>query len=96
MDSGTKFNCTRCGACCRHLEQFFGQYAELDRGDGVCRYYDAGQKLCSIYESRPQKCRIDESYELLYKDAMSRQQYYSLTEEGCRKLQGLDGKNTQI
>lgn len=43
------FYCDRCGACCRNLRKS-KLYAELDRGDGTCRYL-AGN-LCSIYENR--------------------------------------------
>ena len=48
------FYCDRCGACCRNLRKS-KLYAELDRGDGTCRYL-AGN-LCSIYENRPLLCR---------------------------------------
>lgn len=44
------FECDKCGECCRHLKDIL-IYAELDRGDGICRYLKGN--LCSIYEERP-------------------------------------------
>lgn len=50
------FKCDCCGACCRHLN-LSALYAELDRGDGTCKYLSGN--LCSIYEKRPLLCRVD-------------------------------------
>lgn len=78
------FPCSQCGQCCRHLKGV-ALYADLDRGDGVCRYLKGN--LCSIYKIRPLKCRIDESYELFFKDKMTREEFYELNLEVCRRLQ---------
>ena len=61
------FECDRCGACCRHLD-ISKLYAELDRGDGTCKYLSGN--LCSIYEKRPLLCRVDESYQKFFKEVM--------------------------
>ena len=71
-----------CGACCRHLN-LSDAYADLDKGDGVCKYLVGN--LCSIYDTRPLKCRIDDSYEI-YKALMSRDKYYRLNYEACKFL----------
>ena len=76
------FECDKCGECCRHLH-LSDIYADLDRGDGVCKYLVGN--LCSIYDTRPLKCRIDDSYEI-YKDSMSRVEYYQLNYEVCKFL----------
>ena len=68
------FNCDKCGECCRNLDKS-PIYSELDRGDGICRYLIGN--LCSIYEKRPMLCRIDESYDLLFKDKITRSEFYS-------------------
>lgn len=82
------FPCDKCGACCRNLH-LSPLYAELDRGDGVCKYLS--ENLCSIYESRPLLCRVDESYEKFFKEVMSIEEYYRINQEICKKLK--DTKN---
>ena len=77
------FECDKCGQCCRNL-QYSNLYADLDRGDGVCMFLRGN--LCSIYETRPLKCRVDESYEVLFKEKMSREDYYKLNYAACEML----------
>ena len=77
------FKCDMCGQCCRPLDRS-EIYKEIDRGDGTCRYL-TGNK-CSIYEKRPVICRVDESYELFFKKLYSKEQYYRLNYEACKKL----------
>lgn len=74
------FICDKCGSCCRHLDAS-PAYAELDRGDGVCRYLVGN--LCGIYETRPLLCRVDEGYEKFFKDTVSREEYYRLNYKAC-------------
>lgn len=76
------FHCDMCGECCRNLK-LSDLYADLDRGDGVCKYLNGN--LCSIYDSRPLKCRIDDSY-TFFKGAMSLEEYYQLNYEACKLL----------
>ena len=82
------FPCDRCGECCRHLD-LSPLYADLDRGDGVCRYLTGN--LCSIYEKRPLLCRVDESYEAFFRDRMSPEEYYQANLAVCRKFK--NGRN---
>lgn len=79
-----------CGCCCRGLDDS-KVHAELDRGDGVCRYLDGN--LCSIYEDRPQICRVDELYDLLYKNSMTWEEYNQLQYEVCKRLKEQDRSN---
>ena len=81
------FNCDCCGCCCRNLDKS-ELYADLDRGDGTCKYL-AGN-LCSIYDRRPLFCRIDECYEQFFKKEMSLEEYYQLNEIECKKLKALE------
>lgn len=60
--------------------------AGLDRGDGVCKYFDKQSKLCRIYESRPLICNVDKAYEKYFKDEMSKKEYYEINYISCRKL----------
>lgn len=77
------FACDRCGDCCRSLDKS-PVYADLDRGDGICRYLSGN--LCSIYENRPLLCRIDDCYELFFKDKITKPGYYKLNHDICTKL----------
>lgn len=78
------FQCSMCGECCKNLSSS-DLYKELDRGDGVCKYLNG--TLCSIYENRPLPCRIDESYEMYFKEKYSKEEYYQLNYNACKKLQ---------
>lgn len=77
------FVCEKCGCCCRNLSKSV-LYAELDRGDGICKYLNGN--LCSIYETRPLLCRVDECYEIYFNKYFSRQQFYQLNKRICEKL----------
>lgn len=81
------FYCTQCGACCRNLKKS-DIYRELDRGDGVCKYLK--ENLCSIYENRPLLCKIDACYEVFFKELMSKELYYQMNYEMCKKLGDLE------
>lgn len=77
------FSCDKCGECCKHLH-LSSLYADLDRGDGVCKYLV--NNLCSIYQNRPIKCRIDESYELYFRKIYSLEEFYEINKTICDKL----------
>lgn len=84
-ESGVKnmFRCDKCGECCRSIG---GNpiYADLDRGDGVCKYLIGD--LCSIYDRRPVLCNIDECYDLYFKDLVSKEEYYERNLNVCEIL----------
>lgn len=82
------FKCDMCGECCRNLDKS-PLYAELDTGNGACRYL-TGNK-CSIYDSRPLLCRIDESYDAFFKDIITIDEYYRLNYEVCNILKNQTG-----
>lgn len=77
------FKCDKCGCCCRNLNKS-ELYAQLDRGDGTCRYLQGN--LCSIYENRPLICRVDESFDMFFCNIMSREEYYRLNKNECLNL----------
>lgn len=77
------FMCDKCGQCCRNLNKS-PIYSRLHNGDGVCIYLDGN--LCSIYEKRPLLCRIDDSYNVLFKNSISIDEYYKINYEVCKKL----------
>ncbi|MGL4607374.1 MAG: YkgJ family cysteine cluster protein [Eubacteriaceae bacterium] len=74
------WNCDQCGECCRNLDQS-ALYEDLDRGDGVCLFLKGNR--CSIYKERPLLCRVSESYEVYFKNVISRSKYDRLNLEGC-------------
>lgn len=79
------FECDKCGLCCTQLSES-SVYSKLDRGDGICKFFDEELSLCSIYQQRPLLCNVDKSYEMCFKRSMSKEEYYQLNYEACRKL----------
>ena len=78
------FPCVQCGLCCQNLGSS-ALYRDLDRGDGVCRYYDVHKKGCSIYDERPFKCRIDKGYGA-FSSFLTRREYNALNMNSCLLL----------
>ena len=81
------FHCDQCGKCCRVLN-LSELYADLDSGNGVCRYLDGN--LCSIYNDRPLICRIDECYEKFFKDSMTKKEFYQENYKVCAYLKSTE------
>lgn len=80
-----KFECNGCGACCSQLHLFGPQYAHLDDGHGVCRYYDDTTHLCRVYAIRPLVCRVEEGYHIYFKH-IPYAEYLKYTRLGCDVL----------
>lgn len=81
-----KFPCTSCGECCRHITNI-PTLEEFDKGNGICIYLDEQTNLCKIYETRPEICRIDLMYEKYFNKKYSKNEFYQLNIESCKKLQ---------
>lgn len=79
------FKCDCCGLCCMNLMGKL-EYADLDRGDGICRFFCEETRLCTIYKKRPDKCNVDRMYEKQFKTMMSIQEYYELNYRACEYL----------
>ena len=79
------FKCDQCGLCCRSVGTSY-VYKDLDRGDGVCRYFQDGTNLCSIYHKRPLRCNIEEYYNTYFQDKMTKVEYFELNYRECDKL----------
>lgn len=81
------FPCERCGQCCRRVgETIIGKH--LARPDGVCKHLDESTNLCTIYATRPIFCRVDEFYETNFSHEMSREEFYRLNKQLCKKFRG--------
>lgn len=78
----SRFECSCCGCCCEQVGSSLPT-SFLDRGDGVCRYFDDSSRLCSIYLMRPLICRVDEAYEILFAETMTRKEYLDLNKKLC-------------
>ena len=79
-----------CGLCC----QMVGTseiYKFLDRGDGVCTFYEEDTCKCSIYSFRPLKCNVDDFYEVYFKTKMSKNEFYEKNYEYCKRLKEMFG-----
>lgn len=61
-------------------------YSNLDRGDGICKYFDEDSHLCMIYDNRPLVCNIDKMYEVFFSDSLSLTEYYNLNYKSCEIL----------
>jgi len=80
------FPCNQCGLCCQKVGNYpLGR--QLDRGDGVCRYYDIDTHLCRIYEHRPIFCNVDAYYDRYLTKRMSREAWYAMNQKVCGMLQ---------
>jgi len=61
-------------------------YVDLNRGDGICMYFDIETKLCTIYKKRPIICRVDDLYEEYFIEKISKSDYLKLNYEACSRL----------
>lgn len=85
LAGGLMFECDCCGLCCMNVGMS-ALYKNLDRGDGVCRYFNSMTKLCTIYDNRPDICNVDKMYKTYYERTMTKEEFYALNYEICRDL----------
>lgn len=77
-----KFECVKCGECCRHLKDVESlKHLQIN---GVCKYLSGD--ICEIYEQRPSVCRYDGAYEL-FKYKISEDEFYNICVFYCEKYQ---------
>lgn len=88
LNSNYHFPCNKCGACCRNIRNS-DLTIVLDRGDGICKFYNDETKLCSNYDNRPAICRVTSYYQEHLSKEMSWENYLNLNIEACKKLQNL-------
>lgn len=65
-----KFKCDACGLCCKKIN---------------CEFLTK-DNLCSIYENRPLICNVDKGYEVLFKDKISKIEFYKMNEKMCTEF----------
>lgn len=81
-----KFKCTGCGECCRHISNLLPQF---DLGDGVCCHLGENN-LCDIYDERPLICRVEDFWSRCLEGKVSKEDWYRINYDGCKKLQDED------
>ena len=86
MEANTPFPCNACGKCCRHVN-LSEQTAYLDRGDGVCHYFNESTNLCSIYETRPLVCRVEDYYKTYLTHICDWDEFIVINQKICEQLQ---------
>lgn len=83
-----KFQCSKCGACCRRAG-LFGLMPS--REDGACIHL-AEDNTCMIYETRPEICRVERMAERNREMFdMSTKEYFAFTNNLCNKWIKEDG-----
>lgn len=86
MSMDNKFDCDKCGLCCRCLAKnpnIKGTILEKwDRGDGVCKHL-TNENLCDIYDKRPTICNVDKLYRELYDKYMTLEEYHEMQRNAC-------------
>lgn len=79
------FPCNQCGACCKSIR--LSKITNwLDRGDGVCKYFDENQNTCTIYDNRPEVCNVQKMYEKHYAKQFSWDDFVILNQTSCEVL----------
>lgn len=68
-----------------HIDEY-SLNEEMNRGDGVCKYFDEKTHLCKIYSERPIFCNVDKFYDEYFTDKYSREEYYAVNYESCKAL----------
>ena len=86
------FYCDKCGLCCKKVYAS-DIYANLNRGDGICKYYDDSTRLCKIYNRRPLMCNVDLAYEKIFKHIMTKEEYYNANYKACKLLKSKEFNN---
>ena len=79
------FECNQCGACCKSIN-LSEETIFLNRGDGVCRYFDDFNNTCTIYDNRPAVCNVRVMYEKRYKNQFSWSEFTRINKLACSAL----------
>lgn len=86
QEKNLKFPCTSCGLCCKKIG-ITPEFFKLNRGDGICRYFNDDTNLCSIYENRPIVCRIEDYYRKYLSELYKWDDFVAINLKVCDTLQ---------
>lgn len=79
------YKCDCCGLCCMHVDNI-GIDVGLNRGDGICFFFNESAGLCDIYENRPIICNVDKFYDMFLQEVLPKDEYYRINEKSCEVL----------
>lgn len=79
------FPCNKCGWCCQNLDNN-EMYSLLDRGDGICKWFNIKHNNCTIYHTRPEICNIEKMYHSNF-SAIDYDEYINLNIQVCQSVQ---------
>lgn len=79
------FLCDKCGLCCRNIGGI-ELFKDMDDGTGICRFLNKNTNLCTIYAMRPLFCNVDAVYNMLFKETMTREEFYAINKAACNVL----------
>jgi Fe-S-cluster containining protein len=86
----TKFNCTKCGACCRLVPDELLKFHKLPRAEnGGCGHL-LSDNTCGIYNERPDICNVQTMYYKFHHENISLEDYFKLSEDSCKLLLEID------
>lgn len=79
------FKCDMCGLCCQKVGTS-PIYKNLDRGDGICRYYEEVTHRCSVYAQRPLICNVEDFYSTYLVGKLTKEEFYIQNYAMCNRL----------
>ena len=82
----TQFPCNTCGHCGRSVH-LSAETNFLNRGDGICQFFDENTHLCKIYNNRPIVCRVEDYYDAYLTNFYTWDVFINMNIEICHKLQ---------
>lgn len=86
----TKFNCSKCGACCKLIPDPVLKIYGLPRSkNGGCGHLLADNS-CSIYDARPDVCNVKIMWDKNYSKTVTWDDYKKISEELCTIMMKLN------
>lgn len=82
-----KFECDKCGLCCRHINRCIGGLLEeFDTGNGTCKFLDTETNLCTIYLERPDICSVERAYKKYFSELYTEEEFFRINYKACAEL----------
>jgi Fe-S-cluster containining protein len=91
----TKFNCTKCGACCRLVPDVVLNFYKLPRAEGGGCGHLLSDNSCNIYNDRPDICNVHTMYNKFHHENLSWEEYIAISEESCKILLEIDSLKSE-
>jgi uncharacterized protein len=88
------FECSQCGACCRHVDTLDG-FPEPFDATGRCAHL-GDDNACRIYDTRPLICRVDESFSSVESIFGTREAWYAANARACEELREYEKRDGKV